>query len=151
MPHEPIIEFSQLKISTLNRHHLIENLTPLHSESVVDEVINLWEPMAAQIIMIVGDSGFNSLYVRALSLTQPTFSWLTATSQPSQATNRFAELVKCLEGQSPEPARAANNLLLTTFTDILATLIGEDLTIQILHSAWGVEASDSPGRDERNE
>jgi hypothetical protein len=140
-----------LKISTLNWHHLIETLTPFHSESVVDEVIGLWEPMATQIIMIVGDGGFNSLYVRALSLTQPTFPWLTVTSPPSQATNHFAELAKCLEGQSPEQIRTANNLLLTTFADILATLIGEDLTIQILRSAWGVEASDSPRKDERNE
>ncbi len=140
-----------MKISALNRHHLIENLTPKHTESVVDEVTNLWEPMAAQITLIVGDSGFNSLYLRALSLTQPTFPWLTATSPPNQATNRFAELLECLEGQPPELARAANNLLLTTFTDILAMLIGEDLTIQLLRFAWGVEASDSPGRDERNE
>jgi hypothetical protein len=140
-----------LKISTLNWHHLIETLMPFHSESVVDEVIGLWESMATQIIMIVGDGGFNSLYVRALSLTQPTFPWLTATSPPSQATNRFAELATCLEGQSPEQARAANNQLLTTFTDILATLIGEDLTIQILRSAWGIEASDGSWRKKENE
>lgn len=115
------------------------------------EVINLWEPMAAQIIMIVGDGGFNSLYLRALSLTQPTFPWLAPTSPPSQAANRFTELAKCLEGQPPGQARTANNLLLTTFTDILATLIGEDLTIQLLRSAWGIEASDGHWREGKNE
>jgi hypothetical protein len=107
--------------------------------------------MAAHIIMIVGDGGFNSLYLRALALTQPTYPWLTPTSAPTQATNRFAGLLQCLEGQPPGQAKAANKLLLATFTDILATLIGEDLTIQLLRSAWGVEASDSPGRDERHE
>jgi hypothetical protein len=117
----------------------------------MDEVIDLWEPMATHIIMIVGDGGFNSLYLRAISLAQPTFPWLAATSPPSHASNRFAELVTCLKGQPPEQAKAANNLLLTTFTDILATLIGEDLTIQILRSAWGIEALDSPGGEERNE
>ena len=117
----------------------------------MDVIVDLWEPMAAQIIMIVGDGGFNSLFARALSLAQPTFPWLLATSPPSQAANRFAELVTCLEGQPPDLARTANNLLLATFTDILATLIGEDLTIQLLRTAWGVEASGSPGRDERDE
>jgi hypothetical protein len=107
--------------------------------------------MAAQIIMIVGEGGFNSLYVRAIALTQTTFPWLTATSTPSHTSNHVAELLQCLEGQPPEQARTANNLLLTTFTDILATLIGEDLTKQILRSAWGIEALDSPGSEERNE
>ena len=108
--------------------------------------------MATQIIMIVGDGGFNSLYERAITLTQVTFPWLTATSPPSQeATNGFVELATCLEGPPPEQARAANNLLLTTFTDILAMLIGEDLTIQLLRSAWGNETLDSIGSDGANE
>jgi hypothetical protein len=108
--------------------------------------------MAVSIIMIVGDGGFNSLYLRALALTQPTYPWLTASLQPSQqAANRFAELVSCLEGQPPEQARTANHLLLITFTDILATLIGEELTLQILRSAWGIAASDGPWSEDKNE
>jgi hypothetical protein len=44
-----------------------------------------------------------------------------------------------LEGQTPAQASEANRLLLITFTDILAALIGEQLTTSILRLAWGSE------------
>jgi len=107
--------------------------------------------MATQIIMIVGEGGFNSLYTRALSLTQTTFPWLTATSQSSTPVNRFAELIMSLDGQPYEQANSANNLLLTSFTDILASLIGEDLTINILQIAWGIDCSNISWEETKNE
>ena len=125
----------------LPRHQLIERLMAQHPEKVADAAINLWEQMAAQIISIVGEDGFNSLYARSLFLAQPTFPWLTASSVAQQNDQRFAELKKGLEGQTPSQAREANSLLLLTFTGILAALIGEPLTTRILCSAWGDDAS----------
>ena len=55
----------------------------------------------------------------------------------------------CFEGQTPEEISAANSLLLITFADILATLIGEELTATILHSAWG-DALTRPGKEFTN-
>jgi len=46
-----------------------------------------------------------------------------------------------LEGQTPAQVSDANSLLLITFTDILAALIGEQLTTRILRSAWGIDIS----------
>ncbi len=43
------------------------------------------------------------------------------------------------EGHTPAQASEANRLLLITFTDILSSLIGEELTTSILRSAWGSE------------
>jgi hypothetical protein len=63
--------------------------------------------------------------------------------------HRFAELKIILAGQSPKQAGEANCLLLITLTDILSSIIGEDLTMSILHSAWGTVASDGTG-DERH-
>lgn len=139
-----------MKINTIYRQQLINNFYLQFTDST-DAARHMWETMSAQIILIVGNGGFNSLYLRAFSLAQSSFPWLTATLQPSQATNRFDELLQCLEGQSLAEAKAANILLLTMFTDILATLIGEDLTIQLLCSAWGIEASDGPWSEEPNE
>ena len=50
----------------------------------------------------------------------------------------------CLERQTPAQASEANRLLLITFTDILASLIGEQLTTSILRLAWANDASDKP-------
>ena len=56
-----------------------------------------------------------------------------------------------LEGQTPVQASEANSLLLITFTDILASLIGEQLTTRILCSAWGNDAQDRPDKEFKNE
>jgi hypothetical protein len=125
----------------LSRHRLIERLMARHPEKVADAAITLWEPMAAQIISIVGEDGFNSLYARSVFLAQPTFPWLTTSSLSQQTDQRFAELKKRLEGQTPSQAREANSLLLLTFTGILAALIGEPLTTRILWAAWGDDSS----------
>jgi hypothetical protein len=133
------------------RHQLIERLMAQRPEKVADAAINLWEQMAAQIISIVGEDGFNSLYARSVFLAQPTFPWLTASPLSPQADQRFAELKKGLEGQAPSQAHEANSLLLLTFTDILAALIGEPLTTRILCSAWGNDASTSTSKEFKHE
>jgi len=135
----------------LPRHQLIERLMAQRPEKVADAAINLWEQMATQIISIVGEDGFNSLYARSLFLAQPTFPWLTASSLSQPNDQRFAELKKGLEGQTPSQAREANSLLLLTFTGILAALIGEPLTTRILNAAWGNDASTSTRMEFKHE
>ena len=135
----------------LPRHQLIERLMAQHPEKVADAAINLWGQMATQIISIVGEDGFNSLYARSVFLAQPAFPWLTASSLSLQHDQRFAELKKGLEGQAPSQAREANSLLLLTFTGILAALIGEPLTTRILCSAWGDDASTSTSKEFKHE
>ncbi|MDP3878108.1 MAG: hypothetical protein Q8Q50_14110 [Methylobacter sp.] len=132
--------------SSLLRHQIIKNLTAQHSENVADAALNLWTQMATQIISIIGESGFDSLYARSAFLTQSTFPWF-ATASPSSSTQRFASLKTSFEQQTPAQASEANHLLLMTFTDILASLIGEPLTTRILRSAWGVDASDKSGKE----
>jgi hypothetical protein len=133
------------------RHQLIEGLMAPHTENVADAAIDLWEQMATQIISIVGEDGFNSLYARSVFLAQPKFPWLAANSLSPQADQRFAELKKHFEEQTPSQAREANSLLLLTFTGILAALIGELLTTRILRSAWGNDASYSTSKESKND
>lgn len=131
----------------LPRHQLIKSLLPQHTEKVADAAIHLWERMAAQIILIVGEEGFDSLYMRSVSLSQSTFPWLAASPLLPLADQRFAELKMSLEGQTPAQAIEANRLLLITFTDVLASLIGEQLTTRILRLAWSTDISNSTGKE----
>lgn len=123
----------------------------MHPENVVDAAIKLWELMATEIISIVGESGFNSLYSRSIFLTQSTFPWVTASTKSPLTDQRFAELKMNFEGQTPAQAIEANRLLLITFTDILASLIGEQLTNTILRSAWGNDATGRTNKEFKNE
>lgn len=140
-----------MKKSDLQRHQIIERLTAQPTETIVDTSINLWAQLATQIISIVGDSGFNALYTRSLFLAQPTYPWLAAHASSSPTGQRFAELRISFETQTPEVARAANCLLLITFTDILISLIGEPLTTRIFSSAWGKHAQESASKEYKNE
>jgi hypothetical protein len=140
-----------METSNLLRQQIVKRLMAQSPGKVADAAINLWEPMATQIISIIGEGGFNSLYVRSVFQTRITFPWIAAGALPPQTDQRFAGLKMNLEGHTPEQASAANSLLLITFTDILASLIGEDLTIRILRSAWGDDASERPGKEFQNE
>jgi len=139
-----------MEISDLLLHQIIKNRMVEGTDKVADAAVILWEQIATHIISIVGEGGFNSLYTRSVFLTQSTFPWLSAAALSSQNGSRFAELKICLEAQTPAEASAANCLLLTTFTGILASLIGEQLTTNILRSGWNLDASDSAGEELKN-
>jgi len=121
----------------ISRHRSIENLTSQNPENSASSDVGLWPSLATQIIAIVGVGGFDSLYARSVFLTQSQFTWLAADCEIPSDDSRFVSLTASLDSAAPELARAANSLLLMTFTDIFASLVGEPLTARILDSAWG--------------
>src|SRR5687768_3537018 len=130
-----------METNDLPRHQLIKSLMAQPTDKVVNAAIHAWERMATQIISIVGEDGFNSLYARSIFLSQSIFPWLVASPLPPESEHRFAGLKTNLEGQTPAKAIEANSLLLITFTDILASLIGEPLTTRLLCLAWDIDIS----------
>jgi len=121
----------------LLRHQVAERLSAPDNEVVAEGAVIAWKQMAKQIIPLVGEDGFNSLYARSVYLLQSEFPWLGASLITKKVGSQFAELKKALARHTPEQAREANERLLNTFTSILASLIGDELTLRILDSAWG--------------
>ena len=140
-----------METSELHRRQLIEHLLTQHAQINAADAVNLWEPFAAQIVAIVGEGGFNSLYARSIFLSQTTFPWLPACALLAQEARRFAPLQTCFESQTSAQVRAANGHLLITFTNILAALIGDQLTTRILRSAWLDAAPDSVNKEFKDE
>ncbi len=132
--------------SDLSRHQIIKILIALLPEKDVDAAIRVWEQMATQLISIVGEDGFNSLYARSLFLSQAKFPWLSTSSLMPNTVHRFHGLKTSLEGQTPAQASEANSLLLITFIEILHSLIGVQLTSHILRLAWGINPSNSTSK-----
>ena len=118
-------------------------------EAVVGVTIDLWERLAAELIAIIGEGGFQSLYARSVHLASAIFPWMVLSHPWQQTDSRFADLKKSLEAREFEEASEASIALLTTFVDILALLIGEHLTTSILHSAWGDDVVDIAGKELR--
>ncbi|MFN2329964.1 MAG: hypothetical protein ABR612_13700 [Chromatocurvus sp.] len=139
---------------SLKRRQIIASLLAQQPENIADAAMGHWERLADEIVLIVGEAGFASLYERCLHQAQSTFAWLPPGSSlaqsPSQS-QRFVELGVRLADQTPAHACAAHSLLLTLFTDILASLIGEQLTSSILRAAWGNLASVTSGKELHNE
>ena len=107
---------------------------------IVDVSILLWVKMARQLVSIIGEGGFQSLYDRSLHLTVPTFPWLTSCNSSKPKASRFEELRKCLADQELINSGEASIAFLISFVDILAVLIGEFLTSTILDLAWADHA-----------
>lgn len=122
----------------LKHQRIIASRVAQQPESVADSAMVDWKDLADEIISIVGIDGFDSLYERSLHLAQPTIPWLTPDlSAATPNSHRFVELGRHLANQAPADAWAAHSLLLTIFTDLLASLIGEQLTANLLRAAWG--------------
>lgn len=140
-----------METSDTLRHQIIKSLTARRTDEAANAAIRLWEQMATQVVTMVGDGGFNSLYARSIFLTQSSIPWVAASLPAPPTDRRFATLRLSFEGQDPAQVSEANRLLLITFTNILASLIGEQLTTSILRSAWGNGESDRPGKEFENE
>lgn len=112
-------------------------------EAIVEVSIYLWERLAHELVSIIGEGGFQSLYKRSLHLAVPAFPWMTSCSSLVPNGSGLEELGRCLAAQDPTNAGEASAALLITFIDILALLIGEHLTSSILRMAWGDDVLDT--------
>ncbi len=115
--------------------------------------MQLWELLAVQLISLIGEGGFDSLYARSIHLTKVTFPWLAHCAVPmaEPTASRFAALKKCLDEREFAEASQASISLLITFIDILTGLIGEHLITSILRSAWGDDALEPAVKEIKDE
>ena len=133
------------------RHQSIQRMTAAQASQTADAAIGQWDSAATQIIAIVGEAGFNSLYARSLFLSQSKYPLLVSATALTAGDHRFANLKASLQAVTPELANEANRMLLTVFTDILASLIGEQLTTRILDSAWSLDPHYMTGKEPHHE
>lgn len=93
-----------------------------------------WSRLARHLSPLVGESGFCALFGRAARLVSARFDWIASPSFKTidALIAALGERFACV---GPDQAQAANMALLDTFTRLLADLIGEALTIRLLHSA----------------
>ena len=129
------------------RQQTIENALKRQPDAVVQTTIHLWELLAPELISIIGDGGFAPLYARSFRLACKQHAWLAQQGAKPSGKERFTELRNGLQIQSIAQASKASLDLFTIFLDLLASLIGEELTTHLLHSAWSKESSETPAKD----
>ncbi len=130
-----------------SRRQLIASALTQHPDAVVQTTVRLWRQLAPELISIIGEGGFKPLYARSIRLASRQYPWMAHDATKAAGQDGFAELQACLQGQDASQANLASLALFTVFLDVLASLIGEELTTHLLHSAWSKETSETPAKD----
>jgi hypothetical protein len=99
------------------------------------QLIQSWRRLADQLGPLIGDSGFCALYARACRLVGPEFKWLADTPPCKTRDSQITALDELLASVAPDHAKAAHAALLQTFTELLASLIGQALARRLLDAA----------------
>lgn len=105
-----------------------------------------WLRIAEVVAPLIGMRGLQVLYLHSLRLTSRIHPCLTAADTGPDET-AFERLKTLLADCGPREALAAANALLINFIELLATLIGESLTEQLLLKAW----QDGPPQENRRQ
>jgi hypothetical protein len=129
------------------RRPLVEAALRRHPEAVVQNTLRLWAQLAPELISIIGEGGFMPLYARSLRLACKQYPWLAQEGKAPSGNELFTPLKERLQAQDIAQAHEASLALFNIFLDLMASLIGEELTIRILHSAWSRETSETPAKD----
>jgi hypothetical protein len=115
------------------RRQIMEVALMRHPQAVVQNTIRLWERLAPELILIIGEGSFNPLYAKSVRLACVPYPWLAQETRTFPGNNeRFAALEECLQAQEITQAGLASMALLNIFMDVLALLIGEGLTTHLL-------------------
>ncbi|CAN5266015.1 hypothetical protein BH11PSE11_BH11PSE11_27780 [soil metagenome] len=102
-----------------------------------DISVHLWRALAEELDSLIGEGGVQSLFSKSLHVTRARFPWLPA-GRPGQTIHAsFEDLQLCFAGRAASVIAEANVALLTTFIDILTSLVGKQITTSIMRAAWG--------------
>lgn len=115
---------------------IIEAALARHPGPVADASLQLWRKLAPDLISIIGELGFDTLFARSVRLAQLEHAWIRQAGDALHGNDLFAQLQQSLQAQDAAQSSQASLLLFAIFFDLLTSLIGESLTNHLVRSAW---------------
>jgi hypothetical protein len=145
----------QLAMSTLSEESrqivasLVHRVGPNADIATVAQAIaSILQDMDAALTPIIGQQGVVALYRRSLHLCASNHPRLAGTYDSVQAASLdLTALKSVLVEQSEADALFFGDVLLTTFYELLSTLIGPSLTARLLRGVWEPSLSDTPSQE----
>ena len=129
-------------------HEIISEIQARHAGAdagaVAGAAIGIWRQLAFKFVPLLGPNSVNSIYARSLESNKQAFAWLPASLRQDVSELPLAALKTALENRRTDEIILANNALLNTFINLLATLIGARMIIPFLRSAF---PSDAPPKN----
>jgi hypothetical protein len=116
------------------------------ADSTAEATAATWRLVTVQLAPVIGARGLDVLFSRALHQTSTAFPWLAVAVERGGSASPLPSLMVCLAGQHTATAAEASCTLLLSFTELLATLIGQSLTTRLLAPVWA-----SPSLSSRQE
>lgn len=118
---------------------VLDALTALHGAEPMDDVAIAWQKVVRKFTPLIGASSVLLILERSLESNRKAFSWLPAGVLPVRPDAAVEQLHASMAQQSPADILAAHRALLSTFSDLMTTLIGARLTIQFLRAALHID------------
>lgn len=110
-------------------------------------ITSILQNMDTALTPIIGQQGVAALYRRSLHLCAANHPRLAGTYDSVQASLDLTALKSVLVEQSEADALFYGEVLLTTFYELLTTLIGPSLTARLLRGVWEPSLSDTPSQE----
>jgi len=119
-----------------------------HSQpAVAGTLAGLYEALARHLEPIVSTAGVQAIYRRSVHLTSSEVPWIAMAADAADGAGSVTALRNCLAQQEPSSALDGARVLLVTFVDLLARLIGEGLTTRLVAQAWPRAFRNEPGQE----
>ena len=110
--------------------------TGADAKALAAATLRVYDTLAGQLALLIGDGGVRALSARSLHLVQRDFPWLAEARETDPSRGPFAQLGSSLERQEPAVATEAAAAALATLGGLLEALIGEALTMRVVRAAW---------------
>ena len=124
--------------------------TGTDAKALAAAALRVYETLAGQLALLIGDGGVRALTARSLHLVQRDFPWLAEAQETDPSEGPFAQLGFSLSRQEPTVATEGAAAALATLGGLVETLIGETLTMRVLRAAWPSGFPDETGQEALN-
>ena len=114
---------------------------------IAEAIVSILQAMDAALTPIIGRQGVVAMYRRSVHLCACAHPQLAGVNDSVQAAPDLVALKSVLVEQSAVDALHLGEVLLTTFYELLTTLIGPSLTARLLRDVWEPSLSDTPSQE----
>jgi hypothetical protein len=105
--------------------------------SIADAVAQVIEKLRLRLVRLMGVDGFRSLLSRALTLAKTAVPSLQSVQVRANGTlDGFNEIAPLLKEAGSEGAKQAGTILVACMLELLATFIGEQITLNLVRDEW---------------
>ncbi len=118
------------------------------SRQIADAIGAMWTDLELTLQPVFGRRGVAALFKRSLHRTASRHVWLEAAKVAGEeGVCGLPELQALFAAQPPAQALEAGGMLFMTFRELLTSLIGAQLTEQLLQAVWSPSSSAPAAQD----